>query len=169
MIPALTLLFVSLLTYADEHGRLSFRDLDEEGLKDHLSRLPDSPGYKCARGVRLSLNALFRGGPENGKNALEYNEKVLSSWQTEDYKYKKVQPKWGFKDYDVKVLLPAKTCPNEAVRKYGHIEFYYDGVWYSDFKQRSSAFDGEQALVKRDPNYKRCYSAQVIYRLMPKK
>lgn len=164
------ILFLSSVNFvsADEHGRLYYRDLDENGLQDYLARLPDSPSNKCARGVRLSLNALFRGGPANGKNALEYNEAVLSQWQTEDYRYKKLGDTKKFKNFDVKVLLPAQTCPEEAVRKYGHIEFRYKGVWYSDFRQRGSAYDGDLALSKRDPNYKRCYSRQVIYRLMPK-
>ncbi len=161
---------LSLVNFAsaDEHGRLYYKDLDRTGLRDHLARMPDSPSNTCARGVRLSLNVLFRGGPSNGKNALDYNEAILSQWQTEDYRYKKLGDTKKFKNFDVKVLLPAKTCPDAMIRKYGHIEFRYKGVWYSDFRQRGSAYDGDLALSKSDPNHKRCYSEQVIYRLMPK-
>jgi hypothetical protein len=170
-------LFLILINFssADEHGRLYYKDLDKSGLQDHLSRLPETTGFKCARGVRLSLNVLFRGGPSNGKNALDYNEKVLSQWQTVDYSYKKIgETTWlkdydgDFKNYDVRVLFPAKTCPNETIKKYGHIEFYYDGVWYSDFRQLNSPYEYDKVMAKKERNYKRCYSAQSIYRLMPK-
>ena len=146
-------------------GSQSLGDLNESALKSRLGKMKKDGGYQCAKGVRESLNVLFGNGPKNGKNALDYNESVLAQWQTDVAKYKKVSMSASFKNFDVRVLLPASSCPNEMIRKYGHIELYYNGVWYSDFKQGSSVWDGDKARAARDPKGRRCFSTQDLYRL----
>jgi hypothetical protein len=117
-------------------------DTVSEGLniaafEQRLKSLPSTGAGFCAKGVRLSLNALFGGGPANGPNAKDYNEKVLRNWRTADSCYQEVpNVKRVHQDFDIRVLQPGKGSSNI----YGHIEIFYQGSWYSDFNQKKSLF-----------------------------
>jgi hypothetical protein len=126
----------------------------------------------CAKGVRQTLNALFGKDPGYGDSTYKngvvsaklYDEKVLSQWQTPDSKYKKLNSSdtGSNKNYDVRVLKPTGRCGNEAVDKHGHIEFFYNGKWYSDYKQNGSSYENDKSRSTR------CYASQTTYRLSPK-
>lgn len=155
-------------------ARNEYSLLNDYELQQHLATLPNRPGYSCAKGVREILNILFGFGPKNGKNARDYNEKVLSQWETRELKYVRVAsdvygntfgPSYN---YDIRVLQPAASCPSEMVRKYGHIEFFYNGVWYSDFRQGGSAYDGDLWYAQNNPYHRRCYSSKAVYRIYRK-
>lgn len=135
----------------------------EKELASRLKNLPLQPGFSCAKGVRQSLNALFGkdstyGETDPGTNALDYNEKVLEKWQTPTHKYKKVNTFKGPQDFDIRVLQPSPHCQNKMVRKYGHIEFFYKGKWYSDFQQSGSSWN----------NGSGCYRGHDVFRLSKK-
>lgn len=149
--------------------------LNEEGLKRRLESMTTQGSNSCARGVRQSLNELFGKHPDYGDsdnnrfkkgsiNAKEYDERILSQWETESAKYKKMSDSnfnGPFSNFDVRVLKPSGSCSSEAVNNYGHIEFYYNGKWYSDFAQGNySGWDSN--------NQTNCYASQSVYRLSPK-
>lgn len=147
--------------------------LKELSVKTRLDFMSTQGQNSCAKGVRQTLNSLF-GKPadygdstyKNGvASAKQYDERVLSQWETAESKYKKVSSldvNGSFKNYDIRVLQPTGTCQYDAVNKHGHIEFFYNGQWYSDYKQNGSSYDNDKL---RSP---RCYASQSVYRLSPK-
>jgi hypothetical protein len=119
-----------------------------EKLDERIDDIVRNPThFKCAYGVRKTLNALFGKHRTYGDidpggtlsiNAKDYDEEILSQWQTTDMSYQKV---WKFKkpiNYQIRVLRPKGDCQSSMANAYGHIEFYYDGHWYSDHQQPSS-------------------------------
>ena len=106
----------------------------------NLTSFPVTPPSHplCAKGVRTSLNFLFgksEGHGEDltrkfGRPAKEFNEKIFQQWRTATSCFKNVQDNnKDFHDFDIRVIQPKnKTFA-------GHIEIYYKGIWYSDYKQ----------------------------------
>jgi hypothetical protein len=146
--------------------------LNSLAVDQRLDSMSTQGQNSCAKGVRQTLNALF--GKDSGYgdstykegvvSAKLYDEKVLSQWQTPDSKYKKLNSfdTGSYKNYDVRVLKPTGRCGNEAVDKHGHIEFFYNGNWYSDYKQNGSSYENDKSRSTR------CYASQTTYRLSPK-
>jgi hypothetical protein len=129
------------------------KELKEEEFRQFIAdRSERSSGY-CAKHVRMALNKLFGRGPAGGPSALKYDEQVLSQWQTETSKYKEVEDNGQFQDFDVRVLQPSSSG-----NPHGHIEIFYQGQWYSDFKQGGSLFDYNSGR----------YQSAKTYRLSPK-
>jgi hypothetical protein len=126
------------------------KGLNIAAFERRLKSLPSQGAGYCAKGVRISLNALFGGGPSNGLNAKDYNERFLRNWRTKDSCYQRVpNVVRATQDFDIRVLQPGRGSS-----EYGHIEIFYRGRWYSDFEQRSSLFG-------------RNYSSYATYRLAP--
>jgi hypothetical protein len=138
----------------------------ESELISHYINFPTESSSSCAKGVRQALNVLFGknekyGETEPATHALSYNENVLAKWQTPNQRFKKISdPGNKYKNFDVRVLQPSPGCKYADVAKYGHIEFYFNGSWYSDNKQQGSAWDGNKSS--------KCYKSMSIYRLSNK-
>lgn len=121
-------------------------ELQVESFERGLANVMPKSSGNCALGVKLLLNRLFGCGPEGGRPAKKYDEKALRGWRTEDSCYSlfeqipppgvELQPK----DFDIRVLQPTKKWI-KADHPWGHMEIYYQGSWYSDFKQRSSLWE----------------------------
>lgn len=110
--------------------------LNEDAFRSFIGGLKARSSGLCAKHVRMALNKLFGRGPDGGPSAKNYNERVLSQWQTKDAQYKKVEDNGSFQDFDIRVLQPSRRG-----NPHGHIEIYYKGQWYSDFKQGGSLWD----------------------------
>ena len=150
-------------------GKMTFGNLNEDAFRKRLQEMTVEGKNGCAKGVRQSLNVLFGksadygdidpGGPRS-INAKEYNEKILQKWQTADSRYTEVSEEKKIKNYDIRVLRPSANCknPNPMLRKYGHIEIFFENKWYSDHVQPGSILDYEPT----------CFSSKSLYRLTPK-
>jgi hypothetical protein len=136
-------------------------------LRHHYNNFSVVSTSSCAKGVRQSLNVLFGKYEDYGESkpkgthALSYNENVLAKWQTKTQHFIPIpDPGKKYKDFDIRVMQPLPTCSNKDAAIYGHIELYYNGTWYSDFKQAGSAWEN---------NHKsKCYKSMTIYRLTRK-
>jgi hypothetical protein len=129
------------------------QSLNEDAFREFIGNLSTRSSGWCAKNVRLALNQLFGRGPAGGPSALKYDESVLSQWQTKDAQYKKVEDNGAFQDFDIRVLQPSGRG-----NPHGHIEIYYQGQWYSDFKQGGSLWDYNSGN----------YIEATTYRLTPK-
>ncbi len=149
--------------------KLTFAELDKVALRIRLKKMTAEGKNGCAKGVRQSLNKLFRESPDLGDidpggkksiNAKAYNETILKLWQTSDYQYTEVSEKKKFKNYDIRVLRPSVNCksPNPMLNEHGHIEIFFEKKWYSDHVQPGSILDYEPT----------CFSSKSLYRLTPK-
>ena len=146
---------------------------------------------RCAQGVRESLNVLFGKMDRNGNgdihygetdpatDAKNYNEKFLRRWRTADSCFKETthNAKDQYHNYDIRVLQPKASNKAEADKKpyeiYGHIEFFFNGFWYSDHDQATkdgngkidpgSIWDGWLAFYKGDLS-KMPYGSSKLYR-----
>jgi hypothetical protein len=123
------------------------KKLNLKGFANRLNSLPNKTARLCARGVRQSLNILFGHAEDYGEDksrkfgrpAKEFNENVLAKWKVPGSCFKKVavNNSGHTKDLDIRVMQPTDSSAP------GHIEIYFKGVWYSDFKQ-SSSYWGDQ-------------------------
>jgi len=142
-------------------------ELDEEKLATRVQNIENSPTInQCASGVRKTLNALFGksesygdidpGGPVS-INAKDYDQEILSQWQTKSLKYVPVAPDGTQQKYEIRVHRPNGICKTGSEGdKYGHIEIYVPPKgWFSDHKQAGSSLGNP------------CYTT-TIYRLGPK-
>ena len=94
-----------------------------------LPRHKHSQGM-CARAVRVAVEELTGKKLERRDYAKEYGEPLLKTGCYTRHPAN-VQPK----NYDVRILLPRKRS------HYGHIEVFYRGNWYSDFRQPGSLWN----------------------------
>lgn len=121
----------------------------------NLAGLSRKSRKRCARYVRYSLEKLFGANIGGQGDAYEYNAAVLNKFASkkgllyEDFSSEQTPP---FQDFDVRVSQPKKGGST-----WGHIEIFYEGRWYSDFKQSRSLWDNDE-----DGSY---YSSMKIYRL----
>jgi hypothetical protein len=150
-----------------------------DGLRDPSSRVNDiinNPTQnKCAKGVRQTLNAIFGKDPSYGDigkgasiNAKDYDEEVLSQWQTKDKKYRLISTSETPQNYDIRVYRPNGSCPKDgSLAEYGHIEIYIDGAWYSDHKQVGT-MNGEDLGNGYKTLRSSCVSEASVYRLSDK-
>ncbi len=113
-----------------------------------LADLPEQSQNMCAQGVRKSLLALFGSNPPkmgdgDYPDAHQYNEHFMRNWRTGSPSqcYRKAGAGGGKpKDLDIRVLHSGQGAG--AIGKYGHIEIFYKGRWYSDFNQGGSLTTG---------------------------
>lgn len=147
-------------------GQKVSKKLNLKGFANRLKSLPDKTERLCARGVRQSLNILF-GHAEDygeaksrkfGRPAKEFDENVLASWKVSGSCFKKVavNNSGPSKDLDIRVMQPVDSSAP------GHIEIYFKGVWYSDFKQ-SSSYWGDQ-YGKAWPETHKSWKNPTLYR-----
>ena len=116
--------------------------LDIASFEAHVQGLADTSGGDCALGVREGLEKLF-GNPIGGQgDAWQYNKDVLDKFASKkglyyaDVDRNSTPP---FQDFDVQVLQPT-----EGGSEFGHVEVFYKGRWYSDFKQDMSLADSSR-------------------------
>jgi|GEM_PF-4898719 len=120
-----------------------------------LNNLPSRSRSKCALYVRYGLEKLFGAKIGGQGDAYQYNVATLNKFASkkglryQDFSGGQTPP---FQDFDVRV-----SQPKRGGSRWGHIEMFYKGRWYSDFKQRRSLWDNDE-----DGSY---YSSMKIYRL----
>ncbi|MDD2676851.1 MAG: hypothetical protein PHP75_05215 [Methylacidiphilaceae bacterium] len=113
----------------------------------------------CARAVRVAVEELTGRKLERRDYAKEYGEPLL---KTGCYvrSSANVQPR----NYDVRILLPKRR------NHYGHIEVFYRGTWYSDFRQPGSLWTVWPKEYSRIQHYRfvaQTSSAPSIRRAIP--
>jgi hypothetical protein len=120
------------------------------GFRNRVTNLPTRSSGKCAAGVRQSLNKLFNKNIGSGPDAKKYGPVALGQWTKGSGSCFAETKDTGvpFADYDIRVMTPKNK--SEA----GHIEIYFEGTWYSDFKQRISLWNGGDSK----------YSSRKLYR-----
>ncbi|VVM07428.1 hypothetical protein MAMC_01587 [Methylacidimicrobium cyclopophantes] len=84
----------------------------------------------CARAVRVALEELTGKKLDRRDYAKEYGEPLLKTGY-----YVKASANAQPRNYDVRILLPRKR------HHCGHIEVFYRGNWYSDFRQPGSLWN----------------------------
>ncbi|CAB4243461.1 exported protein of unknown function [Methylacidimicrobium sp. AP8] len=84
----------------------------------------------CARAVRMAVEKLTGRKLERRDYAKEYGVPLLKTGC-----YRRISANVVPKNYDVRILLPRKRS------HYGHIEVFYQGHWYSDFRQPGSLWN----------------------------
>ncbi|MGD9896548.1 MAG: hypothetical protein AB7T14_05685 [Candidatus Methylacidiphilaceae bacterium] len=84
----------------------------------------------CARAVRVAVEELTGKKLDRRDYAKEYGEPLLKTGC-----YVRSSANVRPKDYDIRILHPRKRS------HYGHIEVFYRGVWYSDFRQPGSLWN----------------------------
>ncbi len=84
----------------------------------------------CARAVRVAVEELTGKKLERRDYAKEYGGPLLKTGC-----YMKSSASVHPRNYDVRILLPRKRS------HYGHIEVFYRGNWYSDFRQPASLWN----------------------------
>lgn len=94
-----------------------------------LPRQKHSHGM-CARAVRVAVEELTGKKLDRRDYAKEYGEPLLKTGC-----YVKSSANVQPRNYDVRILLPRKRS------HYGHIEVFYRGNWYSDFRQPGSLWN----------------------------
>ncbi len=81
----------------------------------------------CARAVRVAVEELTGRKLERRDYAKEYGDPLLKTGC-----YVRTSANVMPRNYDVRILLPRRQ------NHYGHIEIFYRGRWYSDFRQPAS-------------------------------
>jgi hypothetical protein len=121
-----------------------------DGFRNRLLNLPKSSSRNCASGVRQSLNKLFNKNVGSGPDAKKYGPVILNQWTKGSGSCFAEAKDTGtpFSDFDVRVMTP------KNISEAGHIEIYFEGTWYSDFKQRISLWNGGDSK----------YSSRILYR-----
>lgn len=101
-------------------------NLNSKAFERALPRHRHSQGM-CARAVRVAVEELTGTKLERRDYAKEYGEPLLKTGC-----YVRSSPNVQPRNYDVRILLPKRR------NHYGHIEVFYRGIWYSDFRQPGS-------------------------------
>lgn len=115
-------------------------NLNIKAFQKRLKNMKSKSGKYYAAGVRESLNALMPKNMGGGPNAKEWNTGTLNRWAPPCYSQTH-DSNPEYQNFDVKVLPP--TANGGSV--HGHVEMFYNGVWYSDFRQTRSG----SANIKR--------------------
>ncbi|QSR85110.1 hypothetical protein [Methylacidimicrobium sp. B4] len=113
----------------------------------------------CARAVRVAVEELTGKKLERRDYAKEYGEPLLKTGC-----YVKSSARVQPRNYDVRILLPRKRS------HCGHIEVFYRGNWYSDFRQPGSLWNVWPKEYARIQHYRfvgRASPAPVAYSVPP--
>ena len=136
------------------------RPLNIKDFEAALNALPNKSQHACARLVRLNLTTLFNGihidhWPVPAK---DYDIDVLKQWNNASSCYHLQDPdtREPFLNFDVRVLEKADK------NAFGHIEIYYNGTWYSDFKQRTSEWNSGRYINKNLYRLSKCSQSSFI-------
>lgn len=135
-----------------------------DGFRIRAVNLPSGSAGNCAAGVRKSLNKLFNKNIGSGPDAKKYGPVTLNQWTKGSGSCFAETKDTGspFVDFDVRVMTPKNK--SEA----GHIEIYFEGTWYSDFKQKISLWNGGDSKYSSRKlfRYSDCRAANININLL---
>jgi hypothetical protein len=127
--------------------------LNLSGFTRHLGNLYSRSRDVCAKYVRMGLETLFGTQIGGQGHAKDYTAETLNRFaKKQGLKYSAIAESTTppYQDFDVRV---SQNKPGGS--KYGHIEIFYQGRWYSDFAQSNS--------LKNEMPWR--YSSSKTYRL----
>lgn len=128
--------------------------LNKRAFAKYLSEKPEIGDGWCAKEVRLSLNELFGVNIENGRNGKDFDKEFLKNYKKDGKCYSETNDSEP-QNYDIRSLepdmdyiatLPRRSDGSLNVLQFGHAEIYFEGEWYSDFKQINSVWNEDRSL-----------------------
>ncbi|MEO5666793.1 MAG: hypothetical protein ABIR96_01905 [Bdellovibrionota bacterium] len=121
--------------------------LDIAGFERGLAKLSEHSGGQCAEGTRKSLENLFDNHIGGQGHADQWSVTSLNNFaEKKGLHYSEVPPNTAaFQDFDVRMMQPNKAVQGSV---HGHVEIFYKGRWYSDFKETQSQWDANRTRYR---------------------